>query len=369
MPNKILFLTLKVFSATGGIEKVCRVAGKALFEKSLAGEATSQVYCMYDKQEDAGNNKYFPAELFHGFGGARFKFIFSALRRGRKSNTVIISHVNLLLVGWLIKKISPSTKIIMFAHGIEVWELLNKRQKMMLGCCDKIFSVSHFTSEKLQEMHKVPAYKCKVLNNCLDPFLPDVDASSIKSNLRSKYGFDKKDLILFTLTRLSSSERYKGYDKVLHAMVELKEIYPEIRYLLAGSYDQKEKVYLDEMISELKLNDFVTIAGFIKDEELVDHFSNADIYVMPSTKEGFGIVFIEAMYYGLPVIAGNMDGSVDALGNGRFGMLVDPLDVDAIEEAIRTILVNKAAYIPDRKALLGEFGYEHYKTRLDKLIA
>ncbi len=369
MANKILFLTLKIFSATGGIEKVCRVVGKAIYEMSIAGNATGQVFCMHDSQADANNNKYFPSDIFHGFDGRRFSFIFTSLLKGRKSHTVILSHINLLLVGWLIKKIAPSTKIILFAHGIEVWELLSPRKKKMLACCDKIFAVSSYTSEKLQEMHQVPASKCKVLNNCLDPFLQDARRVKFSSTMRKKYGYNEQDVVLFTLTRLSSTEKYKGYDKVLYALATLKEVHPELRYLLAGSYDAKEKAYLDDLINELGLTDIVTIAGFIKEEELIDHFSNSNVYVMPSMKEGFGIVFIEAMFYGLPVIAGNSDGSVDALCHGKLGTLVDPLDVNAIAAAINRIMINKTAYIPDHKLLMNEFGYDTYKARIEKLIA
>lgn len=358
---------MKVFSATGGIEKVCRVAGKALYEMSVAGNNTCQVFSMYDEQSDADDNKYFPSENFRGFGTARVRFIYSALRQAKKSNTVILSHINLLIVGWLIKKVSPSTKIILFAHGIEVWNPLRRRQRIMLQCCDKIIAVSNFTSEKIQELHHIPASRCSVLNNSLDPYLP-IGNPEAHNDLRKSYGYAANDKIIFTLTRLSSRERYKGYDKVLQALVSLKTKYPEIRYLIAGSYDAKEKLHLDEMIKNLSLQTNVNITGFIPDESLVDHFRMADIYVMPSIKEGFGIVFIEAMYYGLPVIAGNKDGSSDALCNGELGILVDPLDVSAIENAIEEMLTNKNTYIPNRELLIENFGYDSYKRKLEQLI-
>jgi phosphatidylinositol alpha-1,6-mannosyltransferase len=368
LTNKILFLTLKVFAATGGIEKVCRVAGKSIYEMTHSENYTARIFSMYDKPADASDNKYFPSEMFKGFGTAKARFVYAALNEGRKSNTVILSHINLLLVGWLIKKISPSTKIVMFAHGIEVWEKLGKRKKMMLHCCDKIISVSNFTSQKIQELHAVNASRCTVLNNSLDPFLPVINNSIKKSQLRSKYGYTTGNKIIFTLTRLSSRERYKGYDKVMEALLTLKKLYPEIRYLLAGSYDEKEKEYLDKMIADLKLEKNVHIAGFIPEESLVEHFSIADIYVMPSMKEGFGIVFIEAMYYGVPVIAGNKDGSVDALCNGELGILVNPLNVTEIEKAMEKILANKKDYIPDQQLLMKHFSYDQYKLKLEKVI-
>ena len=238
----------------------------------------------------------------------------------------------------------------------------------MLRSCHLIIPVSRFTSEKIQELHHIDVSKCRVLNNCLDPFLPIVKGDQSNNELRRHYGYAKEDKILFTLTRLSSKERYKGYDRVLHALVQLKTRYPGLRYLLAGSYDEHEKAHLDELIMKLGLKELVTIAGFISEDQLVAHFSMADIYVMPSMKEGFGIVFIEAMYYGLPVIAGNKDGSVDALCNGKLGLLVDPLDTIAIENAIEKILINKEAFIPNRELLMANFSYENYKKKLECIL-
>ncbi len=368
MANHFLFLTLKVFAATGGIEKVCRVAGKAMYETTITHGTSVEIFCMYDKPSDADDNKYFPTEIFKGFGTNKVKFIYAALRKGIKCDVVILSHINLLLVGWLIKKISPATKIILFAHGIEIWGPVNRRKKIMLHCCDEIISVSNFTRAKIRERHHIPENKCRVLNNCLDPFLPIGKDISANKDLRNRYGLKNEDQVLFTLTRLSSKERYKGYDKVLQAIVSLKEKYPRIHYLVGGSYDKNEKIYLDNMINRLSLNEQVTIAGFIPDEDLVAYFSMADIYVMPSMKEGFGIVFIEAMYYGLPVIAGNKDGSVDALCNGELGLLVDPLDVTAIQEAVEKILLDKNAYIPNRELLMNQFSYDSYKVKLENIL-
>src|SRR6185437_13841430 len=85
-----------------------------------------------------------------------------------------------------------------------------------------------------------------------------------------------------------------------------------LKYLLIGKYDDREKARLDVLIKKYGLQQQVVFTGFVPDEALADHFNLSDIYIMPSEKEGFGIVFIEAMYHNKPVIAGNRDGSVDA---------------------------------------------------------
>jgi len=370
LKNKnILFLTLKVFSATGGIEKVCRVAGKVFYEWSLVNNTKVHVHSMYDQQHDADKNQYFASEIFKGFGMAKINFILSTVKAASKYDIIIMSHINLLLVGWLIKKVYPEKKIILFAHGIEIWGQLPLQKKMILPSCDYIIPVSRFTSEKIQEIHKIKTEKCIVLNNCLDPFMPLGKEIKSTPDLRARYGYKPEDKILFTLTRLSSKERYKGYDKVLEALVNVKKSNPFVKYLIAGSYDEREKTYITELSEKLALKDNLVLAGFIPEEELFAHFSFADIYIMPSMKEGFGIVFIEAMYYGIPVIAGNKDGSVDALCDGKLGMLVDPSDIKAIENAINTILKNPVDNKPDMNMLLANFSYEAYKRNFDSILA
>ena len=78
----------------------------------------------------------------------------------------------------------------------------------------------------------------------------------------------------------------------------------------------------------------VRFVGQVARQELPDYYRLADVFVMPSTGEGFGIVFLEASAADLPVIGGNRDGSVDALAEGRIGTLIDPDDVHGLVEAI-----------------------------------
>ena len=186
--------------------------------------------------------------------------------------------------------------------------------------------------------------------------------------LQSKYGFAADDIVLLTLTRLSSKELYKGYDHVLLSLNHLKNTYPTIKYLIVGRYDDGEKKRLDAIIQQYSLESYVVFTGYIADEALADHYCLADIYVMPSKKEGFGIVFIEAMHYGLPVIAGNKDGSADALCDGKLGILVNPDEQEEINDAIEKIILNKEQYKPDDKLLSELFSYESYKKKFSFIL-
>lgn len=365
----ILFLTLKVFSATGGIEKVCRIISKSLYEYGIENNVKIAVSSLHDPSKSGFNNNYFPRIIFKGHGVNKLNFISDAVIRGRKANVVLLSHINLLPVGWLIKKISPKTKLILIAHGIEIWSPLKTYVLKMLGSCDQILAVSNYTRNKIIETHNFPKEKCDVLHNCLDPFLP-LPKNQNDNELRKRYGFGPEDKIIFTLTRISTEERYKGYDKVIEAMALIQNEHPNAKYLISGSYDKSEKEKIDQQISKLGLSEKVVLSGFIAEEELSAHFNMADVYIMPSKKEGFGLVFIEAMFYSLPVIAGNADGSKDALLNGELGMLVDPDSISEIKESIEKVLSGGSkAFTPNRRLLIENFGYETYKRNLEKKIS
>jgi glycosyltransferase involved in cell wall biosynthesis len=368
MHNKVLFLTLRVF-ATGGIEKVCRVMGKALYELGLQNGGRVKIFSMYGAQDRADGNRYFPQLLFRGFGYKRIRFVLSSYREGRKSGIVLLSHINLLLVGYLIKRSRPSVKLVLLAHGIEVWQPLPAWKKRMLQRCDRILTVSHFTRDKMRSLYDLPEDKFRVLNNCLDPFAEQPLEKDRSLTLLKHYGLSSDNIILLTVSRMVETERYKGYDKVLQVLPGLIKTYPGLRYLLVGRYDDAEKKRLDELISILGLEDIVVFTGLIPDDMLAAHFKLGDVFVMPSEKEGFGIVFIEAMFYNIPVIAGNKDGSTDALLGGELGILIDPDNKIELINAISTIIDKKDEHLPDRKKLMSNFSYEAYKKKLEVALA
>jgi phosphatidyl-myo-inositol dimannoside synthase len=364
MPPKNLFLTLRIFSATGGIEKVCRVVGKALYETGLKDGWQPAIHSLHGEKSNADGNIYFPQLIFTGFKSRRIAFVLKSIAVGRKAETVILSHINLLMVGFIIKFFYPRVKLVMMAHGIEVWKPFSWLQKMMIRRCNLILAVSHFTKEKMQQMHGLPEAMFGVLNNSLDPFLEQPLTKEKDAALLSRYGLQPNHKILLTVARMPDAEQYKGYDRVIQSLVGLVQQYPALRYLLVGKYDELEKKRLDALISEHALDKVVIFAGYVPDKEMAAHFNLADIFIMPSEKEGFGIVFIEAMFYGKPVIAGNKDGSVDALCNGNMGLLIDPVNVDEISAAIKKMLDDEGSYLPDAGMLQEHFGYTGYKKRL-----
>lgn len=359
----MLFLTLNTFSATGGVEKVCRLAGKVMEEITVESKKELSIFSLHDKEE-VDTKPYLKKCSFKAFSGNRFLFVIKSFLVGIKSKVVVISHINLSLPAYLIKIFSPQTKVILLAHGIEVWKPLSGIKRKLIRSADMVVVVSNFTKKKILQHH--PVKKILVINNCLDPYLPDPVDSRIE--MRKKIGISEGALVLMTLSRLSSSEQNKNYDNILASVRKLKQEVPSIKYMFVGKYDSKEKERLDQLIFDLGLKDDVIFTGFVPDEELAHYYGMADIYVMPSRKEGFGISFIEAMYYGLPVIGGNADGSTDALLNGQLGLMVDPGRPDELTSAIAKVSCNIDSFKPNRSLLLRHFGFDRYTEQWRKAL-
>jgi glycosyltransferase involved in cell wall biosynthesis len=282
----------------------------------------------------------------------------------------MFSHINLAVVGLLIKLIHPQTKLLLQAHGIEVWGNQSFIKKLFLKNADFILAVSEFTRNKIIKKHEIEPSKCLIFPNSLDPYFNIIANPELKKSLKSKYHIQNEHQVLITLTRLASSEKYKGYDKVIHALYQLHKKGKKFKYLILGKYDPLEFERISQLINSLNLQNQVILCDFIEDHEISSYFELADVFIMPSQKEGFGIVFIEAMACGLPVIAGNLDGSVDALKNGTLGTLINPNDENAIINAIENF---KSHPLSSDKELLKSqiqqsFGYPSYRKKLEKLL-
>ncbi|WP_316832740.1 glycosyltransferase family 4 protein [Pedobacter aquatilis] len=361
--KKVLFLSLYTFGLTGGIEKVCRSVTKALGNLNEAGSiAAHHCLSVYDTETDS---RYADAVNFSGFSGKRITFGLNSIREGLKSDIVMLSHVNLLIFAWLIKALKPKTRVILFAHGIEIWKPLRNWKRKFLQRKVEILAVSKYTADCIQQKHHIEAQQINILNNCLDPFFEPPVTFEKPFELMERYAISRDKKILFTLTRLSSQEQYKGYDQVLAAMKNLPE---NVHYIIGGKADTIEAERIKQLIVQYGLQKRVTLTGFIADEEITGHYLLADIYVMPSKAEGFGISFIEASACGCKVIAGNQDGSSAALLNGALGTLIDPNDSAQLQSAILEALELPASPLLQQEKTLAHFSFSHYQHKLHQLL-
>ncbi|HEY4324109.1 MAG TPA: glycosyltransferase family 4 protein [Mucilaginibacter sp.] len=370
MAKKIVLYTLQTFSATGGIQKMTRTLAHSLSALVQRNKWDLKVWSVYDSNSDL-MEQYLPAKNFRGFGINRVSFILNIINTIRQPDVVIISHINMSIVGLLTKFLNPKCKVWLIAHGIEVWRPQSALKKLFLKRCDKVICVSNFTKQQMISKHQVLSSKCLVLNNVVDPFIKLPGIFDKPNNLLKRYRLTNNNYVVFTLTRLASTEQYKGHDHVIKTIGQLKTKFPDIRYMLSGKYDAKEEIRIQKLINEYKVQEHVILTGFIAEEDLPDYFLLADLFVLPSKKEGFGIVFIEALAYGLPVICGNSDGSVDAICNGKLGKAINPDDSSELETAIieymeTSLTETKRKYLQEQCML--HFNEKEYTNKLERLI-
>ena len=325
------------------------------------------MYSKYDEKE-IKTEPYVPSAVFKGFAGGRLWFIIKSVQQGIKSRVVVLSHINLLWTGNIIKLLSPKTIIILIAQGIEIWKPISSRKKRILKRIDLIIPVSDFTKEKMKTLFDLPEEKFRVLNNCLDPFLPAPADESRRNECRSIYGIGENDFVLMTLSRVASDERNKGYDKVLIAVKKLHASFPNLKYLFVGKSDADEKRRLDSVIHDLGIEDDVIFTGFVPDSVLADFYNMADAYIMPVEKEGFGFPFINALYYNKPVIAGRSYGVTDNLNGNRLGTLIDLRSQEEITTTIQKVIADVKAFMPDRKLVMEKFSYPVFKNNWRNVV-
>jgi glycosyltransferase involved in cell wall biosynthesis len=255
------------------------------------------------------------------------------------------------------------------AHGIDVHPNLSKARVAALRAAHRVIVVSGWTRERILALGGIEESRVVVLPNTFDE--EKFCVSAPPEYLRERYHLQEGERVVLTVARLDAGEGYKGYDRVLQAVPEIVRKCGDVRFLIAGQGN--DRIRLKQLVKALGISDRVTFAGFVPDEELADHYRLADVFAMPSTGEGFGIVFLEAMGCGTPVLGGNLDGSVDALAGGMLGALVDPLAVDAIAAGLVSLLEGKGPALWFQRRSLSDkvrqiYGREAFRARLLELF-
>ncbi len=332
---KLSYLALKIFSAKGGIEQVNKNWLFALNEISKKEKLTYKVYSMYDENFD---ERYISKNNFNAFQKNKILFAIKSIWNCIISDLVVLSHLNLSVFALIAKLINPKLKIVIQLHGIESWRELSGIQELLLEKSYQILAVSNYTATVIKNTYPKHQQKIKVFNNSLDPFIEkNIDTSdNAKTFAKEQLNIPNGKFVLLTIGRLDSSESYKGYDKTIESLSFLK--HKDFLFYIIGKYDKEEERRVKELIEKYQLTGRVILKGFVSDDELTSYYRSADVFIMPSKGEGFGLVFIDAMAQGVRVVGGNVDGSVDAISPFKDSILVNPDNIEEIKNAIQRLM-------------------------------
>jgi len=215
-------------------------------------------------------------------------------------------------------------------YGIRLNPDIDRVVRRVLRDADRVISASTATYKTALELGCSPS-KLTLIPNAVDVkrFHPSVNGFYV----REKLGLGNRPVV-FTLR---GHEPQKGIEYLIKAVpLVLKEV-PKTVFIIGG--DGSLRSYHESLAKELGVSENTLFTGYIPQEELPHFYAACDVFVIPSVVEAFGLVTIEAMACGKPVIGTNVGGIPDIIKDGVNGFLVEPKDVSVLAEKI-TILVN-----------------------------
>lgn len=216
--------------------------------------------------------------------------------------------------------------LVVCTHGADTRSFINRalERKDILRLCGRanaVVCVSN-TIRQLLLGHGAAGENIHVIDN-------GMDQSKIfngENSIRRRY--EGKTIVL----GVGNLKNIKGFDYLIEAMASLQREYPDLVCLIVG--DGNEYPHLQAMIDRHNLSGVVELVGGKPAAEVMEYMDACDIFCLPSWSEGFGIVYLEALAQGKPIIAVQGQGITDIVTAHRVGLLVKPRSVDAVVDAI-----------------------------------
>jgi glycosyltransferase involved in cell wall biosynthesis len=320
-------------SGFGGIQQVGRQMGAAFAEAARQENISCELFGWNDPR-GPGSFRLGPGDYsFSGFARDRSALLLRLLRSAPRIERLCLGHVNLAPLAWLLRRIRPRLRYWVALHGVEVWRPLPIFRRLALRDAEGLLSVSAHTAAQAAHSQAISPGKILVVPPALDPAFLEARCDCNVPGLPT-------GRLLLTVGRLLSSEPGKGADSVIRVLPDLLNAFPDLFYLIVGEGDLRPQ--LEALAREMRVADRVVFLGKLTLEQLKHCYSRCDAFVMPSRQEGFGLVFLEAMALGKPVIAAWAGGAPEVVTHGVTGFLVPPGDLESLRLHLACLLENDA---------------------------
>ena len=301
----------------------------------------------------------------------KLRFLVSALATAISwgPDLIICAHIGVAPAGRIIQKLTRIPYWVIL-YGIEVWGELSPAKQKALRAAQRLMSITRFTLNATIARHSLENPRSLIL----PPTLPKEKAPLPATGRTSSLGDGQLPTAL-TVGRVASSERYKGHDVMLEAWPSVLRRLPDAVYWIVGGGDDLAR--LEAKARELGIAASVRFAGPVSPEELALCYHRCCVFAMPARTEldartprgeGFGIVYLEAMAHGKPVVGPRAGAPAEFIRDGEHGLLVDPTSVSEVADALIELLG-----VPERARRMGEsarqfvtseFSFESFCKRL-----
>jgi phosphatidylinositol alpha-1,6-mannosyltransferase len=353
----MLALVTDAYGGRGGIAQYNRDFFGALAEVGLSS------ITVLPRQAPGSSVMHQTVEQLPARAG-RFAYSVAAVRTAffQTVDVVFCGHLFMAPLAALIARLKGA-KLIIQAHGIEAWPRPSRIQRTATERADLVLCVSRHTRAAVLSWSAIAPDRVLVVPNTVrEVFSPSGGATQ-----RAALAVEGKRILL-TVGRMDSRERYKGHDRVIAAIPDLVAKGHDICYMVVGEGDDRTR--LEALARDAGVGDRVRFLGAVGLQSLVETYRAADLFVMPSTGEGFGVTFLEAMASGTPALGLDIAGAKDALGDGELGTVT--LDVDLSATIARLLAQPKPASDGLAAAVRVRFGRQSFAARarsvLDRLI-
>ncbi|WP_438482702.1 glycosyltransferase family 4 protein [Oleiharenicola lentus] len=312
----ILLISPELFLADGGIARIMRLYLKALCEIAGPNDRVDSLVLNDEPTLDPRLPRYTNSRLGEHLGCARkkFRFIREIIRLDRRADVIVCGHLHHLALARLAKGFNPKVKIYLVAHGIEIWRPYSRLERGALRNAEKILAISEYTRRQvLRFAPELSPSRIVVVPNTLDPFISQRDSAAPAAN---HFAHPR----ILTVSRLSSTDTYKGIDILIEAMPLVRREFPFAQLRIVGRGDDQPR--LQALAARLQIGSAVEFLGALSDEALREEYAACDIFALPSRREGFGLVYLEAMTYGKPCLGARAGGTPEVI-HESVGLLVD----------------------------------------------
>lgn len=231
----------------------------------------------------------------------------------------------------------PKIKVIMEETSDPVGRRWTGNTLMRIMClrADACVGVSPNVIGYLRDTLRIPARKLRLINNAV----PEVPAPTTVhlANLRAFFGIGEDDVIIGSVGRLQ--DNHKRFSDIIRALPMIRSAQPRARLLIVG--DGQDRSMLEQLARDIGQSEAVIFAGYQSSPR--DFYHLMRIFVLASASEAFGLVLVEAMLAGVPVVATEVGGIPFVLDAGKAGVLVPPMQPDALAEAVIGLLADLPA--------------------------
>jgi glycosyltransferase involved in cell wall biosynthesis len=305
---------------------------------------------------------------FQGYGWHKGRFIGAVLRLAvERPAAVVAAHPYLAPVAWQVKLLWPCARMIVLTHGIEVWEKLPLHRLWALRRADRVLATSGDTEQKVVAVQNVARGKTCRLPLAVDPEF--TNGAGVDRTWSPPAGAFAGRVVL-TVGRLAANERYKGVDSLIQALPRLLESVPEARLVIVGEGDDRPRI--EQFARDRGVRERVHVLGRLSQGALIACYRACDVFALPSRGEGFGLVFLEAMAQGKPVVGGAHGGTPDVIQEGATGFLVHHGDIGRLSWALERLLTDdelrRNMGERAKQRVLSEFSFDQFQKRLTKIL-